>query len=564
MWGWAFKLQGPQVSYKPVLPSRAQRNHAMYIVMGNVKRAFKNDSDSDYSEKRDHNSARRAHSKTIRKRIGRKKVARFLSQEELKSSLEPQRIVHRSHTTNVDKRKLIYEFDEFARSRGDLPIWKLFILFQKEAAPSIPASTMRGFIERRQSILLEGRPSAPPLIRNSRVSADRLTLYRKGRFESLENVLYLELLDKRQDGLLVARDWLMARMKQLLTEWVSLKKPHQCTEGWLAKFMKRFHLTLRKASNTHPMTIVERVPLLEEFYKEVKRLCRPSVGCVGDFDKFGLFPLSRRIHFDEVPFELRGTLNYTVEHTGAGRVQIKQPKIQLDFRVCSLCLYFVAELKGDLWLRPSICFRLVPSTVGTGGINPRSPKSGRVKAEAESLRRDFPEIDIYFQRKGYYDAPTTLCATNAFVDSLPEKGPWLVCCDNLGAHLTEDVKTVLTRAEVTLLLTPKNCTDVCAVTDAGLGRSIKLLMRKRFKKHFSEHLQEWTEGRVNPETRRRLSCEWLRDSIIEFYKNDGQRQVLKAFQRCGLAGAYNGSEDHLIKLDGFPSQELDLDVSDHE
>ena len=90
------------------------------------------------------------------------------------------------------------------------------------------------------------------------------------------------------------------------------------------------------------------------------------------------------------------------------------------------------------------------------------------------MHRDFPELNVYFQNKGYFDSHVCLQAGNDFVDSLPEEGKWLVCSDNLGAHATEEYKDLLeNEGNCTLLFTPKNCTDICAVTNAGLGKSVK-------------------------------------------------------------------------------------------
>ena len=48
--------------------------------------------------------------------------------------------------------------------------------------------------------------------------------------------------------------------------------------------------------------------------------------------------------------------------------------------------------------------------------------------------------------------------------------------------------------------------------------------------------------------------------MTEFYGKNGQNQVLRAFQKSGLAGAYDSSEDNLIAIDGVNMADLNLQL----
>ena len=75
----------------------------------------------------------------------------------------------------------------------------------------------------------------------------------------------------------------------------------------------------------------------------------------------------------------------------------------------------------------------------------------------------------------------------------------------------------------------------------------------------------WEDGEISPSARRRLFVEWLDSSIKEFYNEGGQEQVTKAFQRCGMLNAIDGSEDDLIKVPGVPDYDInDSDYSDDD
>ncbi len=50
---------------------------------------------------------------------------------------------------------------------------------------------------------------------------------------------------------------------------------------------------------------------------------------------------------------------------------------------------------------------------------------------------------------------------------------------------------------------------------------------------------------------------WLDSAWKDFYAKDGTARVKKAFQRCGMLNALDGSEDHLITVEGCPTYSLD-------
>ena len=47
-------------------------------------------------------------------------------------------------------------------------------------------------------------------------------------------------------------------------------------------------------------------------------------------------------------------------------------------------------------------------------------------------------------------------------------------------------------------------------------------------------------------------AEWLATSWKNFFKNGGQQRVVKAFQKTALLIAHDGSENHLVKIQGVP------------
>ena len=73
----------------------------------------------------------------------------------------------------------------------------------------------------------------------------------------------------------------------------------------------------------------------------------------------------------------------------------------------------------------------------------------------------------------------------------------LLGCDNLGGQTHPDFREYARKSANTLLVyTPEDCTDLCAVTDAGLGREIKRRMKEMFEDHFDENCDQWEDGGI--------------------------------------------------------------------
>ena len=76
-------------------------------------------------------------------------------------------------------------------------------------------------------------------------------------------------------------------------------------------------------------------------------------------------------------------------------------------------------------------------------------------------------------------------------------------------------------------------------------------MKRKFDEDFEENPDKWTEqGALSAADRRELFVKWLSESWKEV-QAEKQPQITKAFQRCGMLNAVDGSEDSLIKVQGY-------------
>lgn len=85
----------------------------------------------------------------------------------------------------------------------------------------------------------------------------------------------------------------------------------------------------------------------------------------------------------------------------------------------------------------------------------------------------------------------------------------------------------------------------------GLGKAIKDRMKAKFEKDFDERHDAWCDGKIKASERRILMAKWLGESWTEFFAEGGQAQVEKAFKRCGMLNAIDGSEDSEIHVQGI-------------
>ena len=109
------------------------------------------------------------------------------------------------------------------------------------------------------------------------------------------------------------------------------------------------------------------------------------------------------------------------------------------------------------------------------------------------------------------------------------------------------------------MYTPEECTDLVAVTDAGLGYQIKKRIVAYYKADLEkseERLNGCKNGNVSASERRILFTGWLADAWEDFTVNH-QDQITTAFKRCGMYNDLNGRENHLIKLDRMKDYKRD-------
>jgi len=98
-------------------------------------------------------------------------------------------------------------------------------------------------------------------------------------------------------------------------------------------------------------------------------------------------------------------------------------------------------------------------------------------------------------------------------------------------------------------------------------------MKAKFEADFDERHDDWCDDKIKAGERRILQAKWLKEAWDEFFADGGQEQVTKAFKRCGMLNAIDGSEDSEIHVQGIDNYDIgvssveeagELDDSDND
>lgn len=81
-------------------------------------------------------------------------------------------------------------------------------------------------------------------------------------------------------------------------------------------------------------------------------------------------------------------------------------------------------------------------------------------------------------------------------------------------------------------------------------------MKEKYEADFDKRHNAWCDGKIDASERRVLMTKWLKEAWKEFFAAGGQEQVTKAFKRCGMLNAIDGSEDSEIHVQGIENYDI--------
>ena len=258
---------------------------------------------------------------------------------------------------------------------------------------------------------------------------------------------------------------------------------------------------------------------------------------------YGKYPGKNRHHTDQVPFEtsLASTRSYNDE--GEGSCWIRGTKVDLTKRQCTIQPTFRAV--GPQNVKPVIIFRLMPKIVDEKKaiIDVTKPADSRIFKETPAYDK---RVQVYYDPKAYACGDVCLQTLKDFNKQTSRQGFRLLGMDNWDAQATDEYQNLAKEMKIKLAYSPSDCTDLCAVTDYGLGLSLKKFMVDDFQKDFDERTDYWcgtVDGAktVTASERRILFTKWLGNAWTKMCE-ERQPQITGAFKACSMFNAVDGSE----------------------
>lgn len=173
--------------------------------------------------------------------------------------------------------------------------------------------------------------------------------------------------------------------------------------------------------------------------------------------------------------------------------------------------------------------------------NPRLPASTQLRAEMKKYAKD---ILVYWDENAYASAAVNQAWMEDFCELAAKNEPEVMLgLDNLSTQKTTNYQQTARDGDVLLTYTPEDTTDLCAVTDDGLGEMTKLGINKLYENDLYNDLDRLINGEVTASERRILMTHWLKQVTDDIEKNKHDT-VVKAFQHCGMLNAKDGFENH--------------------
>lgn len=367
----------------------------------------------------------------------------------------------------------------------------------------------------------------------------------KSPFHEVETELYKRFVERRKNSQKVSARWIRVNGVKIFND-MKQQDPEKWGEvrfkgsyGWMRRFIKRKNIKFRKRKCGKEKTAQECVTEFEAFLHKLRfQFLKPREE---DEDAvktsiWGRFPPECRYNMDQVPLPFVNGQDDTFTTEDDNDVNIKCPRESLRKRQFTMHLVFNAGSgdKAQGWC-DLVC-------KGTGKrIN---------SAEKELWDED---VKIFWQDKAWVDKHVMRELARRFVKhKLKVHGAttWVILfCDNLSAHLDEEVKKIFGDARVFLCFLPPGMTNFIQAIDAGLGRSVRLAIGR--------HLDEWLMDELNlrrwedamPASERRiLTTKLVALAMSETMDTSKDSVRVGCFERTGLLMTHTPIPAHDSKI----------------
>ena len=368
----------------------------------------------------------------------------------------------------------------------------------------------------------------------------RVKFDRRSQFPAMEEQLHKEFRELRRKGVKVKAWWFKARAKKILES-----HPNACTfkysDGWFTRFKCRYNISFRKPTNTAQRAPSEKEETIQEFHRQIREV---QLGGESDGPQEERFGLHQIANMDQTPLPFSFTSGPTYETTNSSTVWVRGGASGLDKRQCTAQLTIFAD--GEPRVKPLLIFR------GKG-------KRISLKEQLEYDKR----VVVRFQPNAWCDQPVmNYWVKNCWKPNIKEEA--LLVLDVHKAQKTGDITDALAECDTTPLYVPPGCTSIIQPLDVSYNAPFKKKVESAALNHLQDNLEGYLHGKFTAGERRVLLTKWVGEAWEQLSLN--KEIAVRAFKKCGISVAADGSENYEIHLEGLEDYEVDVGdtISDDE
>ena len=282
----------------------------------------------------------------------------------------------------------------------------------------------------------------------------------------------------------------------------------KASRGWLAKFMKRNGLSLRRKTSIAQQDPERMIAKLVSYVIQVRRL-----------QKKHEYSLSDIIAMDETPVWCDMVSETTIDATGKKTITLKTTGHE-KARV-SVCL--AAKADGTK-LKPMVVFK-------------------GAKRESAALNEEFKRRAVVATSvNGWMDTELTRTWINSVLGAFSFNRR-LLAWDSYECHLVDSITDSLKSKKIDRVIVPGGCTKYIQAPDVSWNKPFKSLCTERYDEWLATvgiH-EETAAGNLKAPPRKTI-LQWILDPWDELPTD----VIKKSFKSCALNLPVDGSEDDAI------------------
>lgn len=359
----------------------------------------------------------------------------------------------------------------------------------------------------------------------------------------MEKDLFELFMKRRGDGVLVSRGWFRKIAKQLFEKrYPGCGRVFVFSSGWFNGFLRRFNVSHRrvtKQATKLPGEYIEKVNSFLQFIRRNSQPTNPPPPKLRHIMQPNRFHASCIMNMDETPIPFEYLDGHTYDIRGNKTIGGKSERSGWDKRQATLILYIFAD--GSAPIKPKLIFH-------------GKPDGRQFDKEGHLYSKD---ITVEFNQTAYNNEGLFIRWIEEELRPLVEKKDedFLLVMDVAAFHKTPAILQKLRDNQITTAMIPSGCTSLLQPLDTAVNKPFKDWLREATEEYTDSipegEMVKWTVSDRRVMTTHVVAAAWKR--LV-----DNSRLVQKAFTECGISIAFDGSEDHRIRIKDIPATAINF------